>query len=46
MPKWFAALTITIPSEGMIMNRIAIIPKIIDGPTPEPLRPVKIKLYL
>jgi hypothetical protein len=41
MPKWFAALTITIPSEGMIMYRIAIIPRTINGATPDVFRPVK-----
>ena len=40
MPKWFAALTITIPSKGDIMYRIAIIPRTIDGPTSDLFRPV------
>lgn len=40
-PKWFAALTITIPNEGNIIYRIAIIPRMINGPTPDVFRPIK-----
>jgi hypothetical protein len=34
----------TIPSEGKIMYRIAIIPRMINGPTPDLFRPVKKKI--
>ena len=45
MPKWFAALTITIPSKGDIMYRIAIIPRTINGPTSDLFRPVTTNIF-